>query len=195
MGGNMSGNNKRRSAVLILLALSIARAAAADGPAATVAPLMCPANATLPMTHIRPLDDEIAAVLRTGLRRSPTLASLVARIESSKAIVYVFGHDVQRPSRGVVLQGGMSHQVTMASSVRVIKIAVNPFHGDRSIATIGHELWHALEVLDTPDAVDLASVSRLYERIGYVASAGVYETEGAAAAGTRVLHELRQCKF
>src|SRR5262249_45554344 len=69
-------------------------------------------------SHIRPLDESLADSLRAGVRRSQTLASLVDLLETLDGIVYLAPGAVRRVSQGLVLRGGLSHQVTLASPYR-----------------------------------------------------------------------------
>jgi hypothetical protein len=181
---------KRGAAVLGVL-LSVAPASYAK-PAKTN-PTGCTAYMNEPLTHVRVLDPTVRAALFDGLRRSQTLVEIVARVEAMDGIVYLLGGSF-RPTNRNGLRGAMSHEITVATSTRILKVIIEPRANDSTIGTIGHELWHALEVLQVPDAIDTASVERLYTRIGFKASAGVYETDGAADAGYRVMRDLKRCE-
>lgn len=92
------------------------------------------------------------------------------------------------------LRGAMSHAVYTTAAFRVIRSLVAPGAGDVTIATLGHELRHAIEVLEDSGAVDVASVDLLYERIGRRTRTGVYETRAAQQTGDRVMDELVRCR-
>jgi hypothetical protein len=202
----MNANRHRgigRCAALIagaLILATIGAGAVERGPAPANTPPLCETgidatdSSSLPFLHVRPVDESLAAPLRTGVRRSQTLSSLVDRLEQLNGIVYLFPGAVRRPSQDVVLRGGLSNDVKTAGAFRVLRILVQPGRGDLTIATIGHELRHAVEVLEAPDAVDLDSVARLYERIGFAVRRGIYETTAATTAERQVFDELRQCR-
>ena len=65
-----------------------------------------------------------------------------------------------------------------------------PESGDRSLITLGHELQHAIEVLEANDVTTEAAVDRLFERIGIRVSAGVMETHAALDVERAVAREL-----
>ena len=62
------------------------------------------------------------------------------------------------------------------------------------IATLGHELRHALEIADTPSVVDDASLAELYECTGFASRAmkpgAGYDSALAVEAGREVWAEL-----
>ena len=62
------------------------------------------------------------------------------------------------------------------------------------MATLGHELFHAVEIAETPSVVSAETLADLYSRIGRKTSdsRGVrtFETEAAAAAGLRARRQL-----
>jgi hypothetical protein len=181
--------------------LWLAHGAAAKGGVAASSPSMCPAtgdawdSASAAQSHISPQNESIAASLRAGTRRSQTLAWLVERLEMLNGRVYLFAGAYRRPGQGLLLRGGTSHAVTGPSGFRIIKVTVDPGFGDGTIATLGHELRHAVEILEALDAVDVGSVDQLYERIGFRVQAGVYETSAALATERQVRDDLRRCRF
>jgi hypothetical protein len=62
------------------------------------------------------------------------------------------------------------------------------------MATLGHELFHAIEIAEEPSVVSADTLADLYARIGRKTgdSAGhrTFETEAAAAAGLRARRQL-----
>lgn len=144
--------------------------------------------------HVRPLDPLMAEALRDGLRRSPTLAALVQRIDELDGVVYFEGRAQLSKRSDRPLLGSMSHAVSTTPAFRVIRIFVTPSAGNVTIATLGHELRHAIEVLEDGGAVDVATVGLLYDRIGRRTRTGVYETNAAQQTGDRVMDELVHCR-
>ena len=65
---------------------------------------------------------------------------------------------------------------------------------DNAIATVGHELRHALEVLETSKAITEAEVDALFDRIGWQTSAHTVETQAALDAGNAIARELLASK-
>jgi hypothetical protein len=145
-------------------------------------------------SHIRPMHATLETSLEHGLARSPSLRRLVERIELLKGIVYIesaawihAGADLSR------LSGATSLNVVPAGDHRILRVKVEPRSDNRTIATIGHELQHVIEILESPEARDPISVEHLFARIGYVVRPGVYETAAALSAGDRVFRELSTC--
>ena len=59
------------------------------------------------------------------------------------------------------------------------------------LALIGHELRHALEVLEHPEVVDVPTMENMYRSIGTpIAGQRGFETSAARSSGTAVLTEL-----
>jgi len=153
----------------------------------------CSARESAMPVRVRALSPALRDALQDGIRRSALLASLVERIERSDGVVFLIPGGINFPNAGRLL-GGLSHRIVAGPDYRVLQIVIWQRPGDLMIATVGHELRHALEVLDAPEAIDQRSVEQLYDRIGLKLRSSVYETEAAERAGDDVRTELARCR-
>lgn len=140
----------------------------------------------LPAPRVRAVDAMARRVLDLGMRRSPTLARMVADLQHTDLIVYIQTVPLPRLVRGdarvVVCAGGARH-------VR-IRLGV-PAATCELVAVLGHELRHALEYAEMPEIRDEDSLARAYTRIGFPAKGeGYWETRAALEAGDAVAYEL-----
>ena len=140
-------------------------------------------------TRVRPQDDHAVALLEAGLLRSPTLRDLVARVEASDVFVFISMNPLTRHT-----MSGALTWMTSTGGYRYLRVTLNPAdRNDQGIATIGHELRHAIEVIEDTAVVDRASLLALYKRIGAESRAlpGLgWETEAAREAGFQVQRDL-----
>lgn len=140
-------------------------------------------------SRLRPQDPRLAALLRAGAARSATFRSLVDRLEAGRVIVYISLSRTLHPN----LAGRLTW-LTSAGRFRYLKATLNAGqHADQMIATLAHELQHALEVSEDTGVVDQRSLLALYRRIGRPSAPGQtasWETEAARAMGYQVRREL-----
>jgi hypothetical protein len=140
-----------------------------------------------PTRHVRAVDKRMAAILADGMRRSGTFAQLVLALNRSDVIVYI------EATRG--LPATLSGRLMLAAGSegqRYLRIQITPdSHPHDLIALVGHELRHALEVAESPDVRDEASLIALYQRIGHSQGRHHYDTIAAQDAGKQVRTELR----
>ena len=139
---------------------------------------------------IRSTDRRLRSLLEDGVRNSPTLRALVARLHASDVVVYLQCEGPNAPD-------GRLTFVTSAAGLRYVVVRVARFPRPQQIAMMAHELQHAVEIADTPAIVDGESLEREYKRIGYVnqwsSLPGVsFDTHAAVRAGQQVLKELLQ---
>jgi hypothetical protein len=144
--------------------------------------------------HVRVLDRRLQQILEHAADASPTLQTLIARLEDSDVVAYV---ECDLTLRSQV--AGHLSFVSAAGGLRYVRIRVAHVGApSRQAALIGHELRHAVEVAALPAIVDDASFAREYARIGFLNPAagldGVtsYETRNARLTGEQILRELRQ---
>ena len=177
---------------VLACALVLVFARAAD-PASEFAPMTdTEARALMgsPDRHVRAADKAMAEVITSGLKRSGTFAHLVLALNRSDVIVYI--------ETGRVLPTSIVGRLLLAAGpegTRYLRIQVSGHPGSNDmIALVGHELRHALEVAESPQVRDEASLIALYERIGHPTSTGSlhqYDTHAAQDAGRRVKAELK----
>jgi hypothetical protein len=139
-----------------------------------------------PTRHIRTTDHSIRKLMRRGYRESRTFASLVSKLQRSDVIVYI--ENMPRLPAG--LEGRMM-VMPQAHGHRYVRIQV-ALRGspEDSIALLGHELRHAVEVADALEVNDPDSLARLYQRIGTRSGPHVYDTVAAQETGRSVRREL-----
>jgi hypothetical protein len=120
-------------------------------------------NAVVPGgPRLRPDDSRSAAVVIEGLERSTTLRSLVDQLEARNVIVYV---QVQ-PSLKGRLAGSLTW-ITAAGRYRYVRVSWSPeLSMSLAIATLGHELQHAVEVANEPSIVSAETLEAYYRRHG-----------------------------
>jgi hypothetical protein len=149
-------------------------------PAAVDGPL------DVPTRHVRTTDRTMRKLLTAGYTHSPTFAALVERLERSDLYVYV--EEVSR------LPGALEGRLLVlprAHGFRYVRIQIARRGGPNdSIAVLGHELRHAIEVADDPAVFDTQSLIALYRRIGIDRGNNEYDTLAAQETGRRVLKEL-----
>jgi hypothetical protein len=141
-------------------------------------------------TRVRGLDAEFHGLIREGDARSATFRGIIDEIQRSNTIVMV--------QYGLCAKGLIRSCVTHVSGdarARNIRIVINTrTTNDRLIATIAHELHHALEIIRTPEATDAEQVMALFRRIGTgecaTGRSDRCETEAALAVEKQVLDEL-----
>ncbi|HET7219597.1 MAG TPA: hypothetical protein VFJ02_16185 [Vicinamibacterales bacterium] len=155
-------------------------------PAASI-PSPSHALLTAPDRRVRAADVIVQAMLTEGLRRSPTFASLMTALNRRDVIVYI--------ERSMTLPRETMGRLTIVPGVRDqrylrIQIRADLSRGE-SIALIGHEMTHAMEIADEPEVRGPEGVIKLYERIGH-SSGGlhVYDTVAAQDAGRKVRREM-----
>jgi hypothetical protein len=139
---------------------------------------------------IRTTDRRLRALLDEGLRISPTLRALVARLTASDVVVYL---RCDGPSEQA--SGGRLTFLSSAGGLRYVVVRMARMSRAQQIAIMAHELQHAVEIADTPAIVDGESLVREYHRIGYVNAASAlpgiaFDTRAAVHAGQQVLKEL-----
>jgi hypothetical protein len=143
-----------------------------------------------PKPRLRVTDRHVRALIADGAAQSPFFRALIGQLERSNVVVYV--RCGRLPSR---LDGQLTF-VSAAGGLRYVLVQIawdRP--AQRKIATIGHELQHALEIAALPAIVDQASLAREYQRIGFERERGIelatrFDTEAAVRAGERVWKEL-----
>jgi hypothetical protein len=134
---------------------------------------------------VRTLDPYIATLLRRGAERSATFRQLIERIGQTDGIVYIVPGTCRSRLRACFL-----HSVTLAGSNRILRVVVNTRREPRQvIASIAHELWHALEVLSEPGIRDDLAIYNFYSREG-VRRGEAFETYEAIQTEMKVRSEL-----
>jgi len=137
------------------------------------------------MPRVRSTNPAIAAAITEAQLRSSTFRSLVRTIEDTDGIVYVeqgtCRHGVRAClSLSVVSSGGFRWlRVFVATAEDVVSL----------IATIGHELCHAIEVLSQPGVRTASDVYLFYVREA-ATSRDVFETPAAIRTAAAVAREL-----
>jgi hypothetical protein len=154
-----------------------------------VTPLLADGPAPPAPSHIRPLSADARDLVASGVDRSESIRTLVDHLEASDLVVYI------RLRWFMTDRNGQLIFVSSAGSLRyvIIEIACGRIVPDQ-LATLGHELRHAVEVADAAAVVSRASFARHYARIGIdLGGAGLsrqYETDAAVEAGETVRREL-----
>ncbi|MEO7156846.1 MAG: hypothetical protein ABI039_04745 [Vicinamibacterales bacterium] len=139
--------------------------------------------------RLRPQDARLTSLLRQGAARSTTFKALVDRIEASHVIVYVAINPLMKAGLA-----GMVTWMTRAGDYRYLRASISTdLTPDQMIATLAHELQHAVEVIEDESVTDEASLVALYRRIGRQSgSSGPmrWETVAAQETGFKVRREL-----
>jgi hypothetical protein len=140
-----------------------------------------------PLRRVRAVDPHVTGLLEEGLKRSVTFGDLLAAVNASDVIVYI-----QRVSRLEPTIAGQLMIVPVPNAQRYLRIQVlEMLSRDETIAVIGHELRHALEIAAAPAVRDQKGLIELYQRIGEPGGrVHTFDTRDAQNAGRRVLREL-----
>lgn len=137
--------------------------------------------------RVRSSHSHIAALIAMGTEHSHTFRGIVDTIAASDGIVYI---EEGRCSGGV---RACVKDVVKSGSNRFLWIRIDLRKDDvAAIATIAHELRHAIEILSAPAVTTSAAMSAFYRREGNPGFAGAFETAAAVAAGDAVHAELRR---
>ena len=154
--------------------------------APAVEPFMEAALLDAPTRRVRSADHSVRKLLKRGYRQSSAFRDLVTRLQRSD--VYVYIEEVPRlpgalEGRLMILPTAHPHRYVR------IQIALRGSTAD-SIALLGHELQHAVEIADAVEVTDEKGMEALYARIGIRGGAHIYDTLAAQEMGRRVRREL-----
>lgn len=172
---------------LLVTTFTLAPAAAGPRAVARLARARIDAMLTSPDRRVRAVGPSLATLVADGVHRSYTFAHLLDAIEETDVIVYIEAtEDMPLTLSGrLMLVPGPHRQ-------RYLRIELAP-HGTNEdmIATIAHELQHAVEIATSPEVRDQDGLVALYKRIGNKAGGPhAYDTSAARDAGRMVRIEL-----
>ncbi len=148
-----------------------------------------PDDTWVPPPHVRP-DPDLRALVDEAARRSPSIRALRAELETFDVTVYV--------RTRLLPQLDLDGRVALLSVNGTHRYLVIELSCARSrlqqMATLGHELFHALEIAREPSIVDGRSLAAFYDRIGVQTGDSIgrrsFETNAAAHAGMQARREL-----
>ncbi len=168
----------RACGAVVLVGMALCRAEASDDAV------------SLRMARVKGLGEEMRRLIREADQRSPTMRALVDEIGRSNAIVVVeFGLCHGGRFRSCVI-----HVAGDARQRHVRVLVSTRTTDDRLLATIAHELQHAVEILRDPEVIGPREVMALYRRIGTRECrdglTDTCETAAALAIEVAVLDEL-----
>jgi hypothetical protein len=144
-----------------------------DPPVASAAP------------RVRTEDAGLSRLIQQATSQSPTFRQLVETVQATDGIVYVM-----RGRCGHYVQACLKLWMAVAGPNRILHVVVDERKPDvEAMASIAHELQHALEVLAEPSVRTGAGMLALYKRNGAVRSE-TFETKAAIDTGDAVYKEL-----
>ena len=138
--------------------------------------------------RIRVLPPCLTTLIADATAFSPTIRALVARIERSDLVVYV---------RCVAFKNsalaGRLMFVTAIVGQRYLMIELKtPEQWQTQVATVAHELQHAVEIAEAPWVRSDDTMAQYYRQSGITVAAKplIFDTQAARQVGLRVQHEL-----
>jgi len=156
-------------------------------PQASLAEDAPPAPASIPMSHVRAPDPEVAAVVQRAFDRSATFRKLVAIIDASDTYVYVEAGKCSYNVRACFVS------VTASDTHRFMRVIVDGSTAETQLmGLIAHELRHTVEVIAEPSIRSSDAKYHFYERTAMHAAGGTHETRAAIAAGETVRSEVKK---
>ena len=165
--------------VLVLLLTSLATSASAD---------------QLLLSRVRGVDARARSLIEEALWRSGTFQRMVVEVAASDLIVYV-----SRTALDGTLRGALRFVGAGADGGRYLLVELNDEPGDgldapsdrlAGIATLAHELQHALEVAGATDVQDPESFEAFYTEVAASHRHDVVDTLAARQAGAQVYFEM-----
>jgi hypothetical protein len=142
-------------------------------PAVTAVPRVCSSHA-----YIRAMIEEAA-------QRSMTFRHLVDAIEATNGIVYV-----EQGTCGHSVRACLAFSITPAAGYRILRVIVDARQRDWDVmASIAHELQHAIEVLTNATLTSVDALYHFYSREGMMMSDS-FETTAAIKVGNAVANEV-----
>jgi len=136
--------------------------------------------------QLRCLDADAARLLARAVALSPSVRSLVSKIEQSDLVVYI------RMDDRLTRYWGATTFMAAAAGLRYVMVGLTPrAYDDDLVAMLGHELQHVVEIADATNVRDVAALETLYRRIGWAGAFGnEYETAAAVDIGRQVAREV-----
>lgn len=152
----------------------------------TLLPSAAAAQGTPVLPRVRSENPLIGQLLADAPAMSATFRDLVAAIDATNGIVYVQSGICGRGAKAC-----LAHSLQLAGPHRILRVLINT-RRDRPglIGAIGHELHHALEVLQD---VNITTAQRMFFHF-FGASTSMtnrFETSEAIDAGARIEDEVR----
>ena len=179
------------AASALLVSLVTAAVVVTPAPAqAQVAPVDdSTVDDSAPAPHVRP-EAELRALVDDATRGAPSIRGLIDRLEALDVTVYIRVRAFAQPD----LEGRVALlSVVGEHRYLVIELAC-PRTRLAQMATLGHELYHAVEIANEPSIVDARTLAAFYTRIGRRtddwSGRQMFETDAAADAGVRARREL-----
>ena len=138
------------------------------------------------MPRVRAVDPLLSAAMNQGAERSTTFRRLLEGIDATDGLVYV-----TEGTCGQGVRACLHMSVELAGANRLLRILVNPRRaaGCELIASIGHELQHALEALSNPNVKTSFALFSFFYQIGRDGSQR-FETEKAKQMELAVAKEV-----
>ena len=138
--------------------------------------------------RLRTSNGALTALIDEAMKGSPTFAKLVGSLETTDGVVFV---EEGRCQHGV--PACLTWRVTLAGPYRLLFVLIDIRRpGDDVVASVGHELQHALEVLSEASVRSPEAIHMLYLRGMSPESPRAMETTAAEAAGRAVFREFRR---
>lgn len=139
--------------------------------------------------HVRG-EGAVQRLVDDAARRSPAIREWIDRLQGLDVTVYV--------RRTAFARADLEGRVALLSKAGNHRYLVIELACNRSqlaqMATLGHELFHAVEIAEEPSVVSASTLADFYSRIGIKTedSGGVrtFETEAAAEAGLLTRRQL-----
>lgn len=145
-------------------------------------------DAPAAIRRIRVLTPCLNTLIDDAMAASSTVRALVTRIEQSNLIVYVRCVKFNYAS----FVGRLVFLSTIAGQRYIVIELKNPERWDAQIATMGHELQHAVEIADAPWVLSQASMAQYYRLAGITVGTKplTFDTDAARQTGLRVQREV-----
>ena len=137
--------------------------------------------------RVRGTRPAIVEAIDRAIQRSPTFNQLVTAIAATDGLVYVHEGECKRNVLACLVL-----TVKQAGPYRILQIRVDPRRkGHDLMVSIGHELTHALELLNEPTAVNHATAHNFYQRVA-PRRGHSFVTQAAVEIGLKIDGELRR---
>jgi hypothetical protein len=135
--------------------------------------------------QVRSTDAVIRALIAEATSLSRTFRRLIETIQATDGIVYV-----ESGTCGHGVRACLMLTVTPAGDYRILRILLDMRQKPRDLmGSIGHELRHAIEILENRTLVDTATVYLFYAS-GTRSDGRPFETRAAIEAGYAVRNEI-----